>query len=105
MRRRGAGNSERRTVSWDRLLRCLIPSSCFLIPVMAAAVLAAQAPASAPDGSAIFQKNCASCHDGAAGSRAPSPDVLKQRSPESILSALTAGGMRPQGGRLSGVER
>ena len=83
----------------------LIPGSCFLVALLAAAVLAAQAPVSAPDGSAIFQKNCASCHDGAAGSRAPSPDVLKQRSPESILSALTAGGMRPQGGRLSGTER
>jgi polyvinyl alcohol dehydrogenase (cytochrome) len=31
--------------------------------------------------------------------------VLRQRSPEAILSALTAGGMRPQGGRLSGAER
>jgi polyvinyl alcohol dehydrogenase (cytochrome) len=59
----------------------------------------------APDGGAIFARNCASCHDGAEGSRAPSPDVLKRRSPEAILSALTAGGMRPQGGRLSGAER
>ncbi len=31
--------------------------------------------------------------------------MLRQRSPEAILSALTAGGMRPQGGRLSGAER
>lgn len=77
----------------------------FLVPVAACAALAAQAPAAESGGAAIFQKNCASCHDGAAGSRAPSPDVLKQRSPESILSALTAGGMRPQGGRLSGSER
>jgi polyvinyl alcohol dehydrogenase (cytochrome) len=58
-----------------------------------------------PDGAAIFARNCASCHDGADGSRAPSPDVLKRRSPEAILAALTAGGMRPQGGRLSGAER
>ena len=56
-------------------------------------------------GAAIFARNCATCHDGVAGSRAPSPDVLKRRSPEAILSALTAGGMRPQGGRLSGAER
>jgi polyvinyl alcohol dehydrogenase (cytochrome) len=61
--------------------------------------------AQTPDGSAIFARNCASCHDGVEGSRAPSPDVLKRRSPEAILSALTAGGMRPQGGRLSGAER
>jgi polyvinyl alcohol dehydrogenase (cytochrome) len=30
---------------------------------------------------------------------------LRQRSPEAILSALTAGSMRPQGGRLTGAER
>jgi polyvinyl alcohol dehydrogenase (cytochrome) len=59
----------------------------------------------APDGAAIFTRDCATCHDGATGSRAPSPDVLKRRSPEAILAALTAGGMRPQGGRLSGAER
>ncbi len=45
------------------------------------------------------------CHTGAAETRAPAPDVLRQRSPEAILSALTAGGMRPQGGRLTGAER
>lgn len=58
-----------------------------------------------PDGAAIFARNCASCHNGETGNRAPAPDVLKQRSPEAILSALTAGGMRPQGGRLTGAER
>src|SRR5437660_8317786 len=61
--------------------------------------------AQTPDGAAIFARDCATCHDGAAGSRAPAPDILRQRSPEAILSALTAGGMRPQGGRLSGAER
>ena len=61
--------------------------------------------AQTPDGAAIFARDCASCHDGVADSRAPRPDVLRQRSPEAILSALTAGGMRPQGGRLSGAER
>jgi polyvinyl alcohol dehydrogenase (cytochrome) len=59
----------------------------------------------ASQGAAIFARDCATCHDGATGSRAPSPDVLKKRSPEAILAALTAGGMRPQGGRLSGAER
>jgi polyvinyl alcohol dehydrogenase (cytochrome) len=65
---------------------------------------AIQAPGNR-DGAAIFSSDCASCHDGSTGSRAPAPDVLRQRSPEAILKALTAGGMRPQGGRLSGVER
>jgi polyvinyl alcohol dehydrogenase (cytochrome) len=45
------------------------------------------------------------CHDGAEGARAPKLEVLRQRSPEAILSALTAGGMRPQGARLTGAER
>src|SRR3954466_12680480 len=72
---------------------------------LAAVALAKAAEPQAPDGSAIFARNCASCHDGAEGSRAPAPDVLKRRSPEAILSALTAGAMRPQGGRLSGAER
>src|SRR6476619_5152546 len=54
---------------------------------------------------AIFARDCATCHDGAETSRAPKPDVLRQRSPEAILAALTAGGMRPQGGRLSGLQR
>src|SRR5205085_12548548 len=44
----------------------------------------------APDGAQIFARDCAACHDRAAGSRAPSPEILKKRSPEAILSALTA---------------
>src|ERR1700730_11939702 len=67
--------------------------------------LALSAAAQAPNGAAIFARECASCHDGAAGSRAPGPDLLRHRSPEAILTALTAGGMRPQGARLSGTER
>ena len=74
--------------------------------VCCAAVASAKtAAAQTRDGAAIFARDCASCHTGAADSRAPSPDILKRRSPEAILSALTAGGMRPQGGRLSGAER
>src|SRR5436190_4121235 len=75
---------------------------------LAAVMSAAPQPPDAPTastGAAIFARDCASCHDGAEASRAPKPDVLRQRSPEAILSALTAGGMRPQGGRLSGTER
>lgn len=61
--------------------------------------------AQTPDGAAIFARSCTSCHNGSADTRAPAPDVLRQRSPEAILSALTAGSMRPQGGILSGAER
>jgi len=69
------------------------------------ALVLAAALAQTPDGAAIFERSCAACHNGAQGNRAPAPDVLKQRSPEAILSALTAGSMRPQGGRLTGAER
>ena len=58
-----------------------------------------------PDGAAVFQRSCALCHNGAADSRAPSPEVLRQRSARAILSALTAGLMRPQGAQISGAER
>lgn len=65
----------------------------------------AQPAAPAPDGQAVFQKTCSLCHDGSAESRAPHPDALRARSPESIVSALTGGSMRYQGVKLSGAER
>ena len=58
-----------------------------------------------PDGSAIFLRECATCHNGAPDSRAPSRETLADRSPEAILAALTRGSMRPQGSRISGIER
>ena len=58
-----------------------------------------------PDGAVIFERECSRCHNGAGDTRAPAPDVLRRRSPEGILAALTAGSMRPQGGRLNGAER
>ena len=82
----------------------LIAWTAVALAALTAAASAGALP-QAPDGAAIFSRNCASCHDGADGSRAPSPEVMKRRSPEAILSALTAGAMRPQGGRLSGAER
>ncbi len=86
------------------------------LPVLAASVLlsaavarplAAQPGAAQPpaDGAAVFKGQCATCHDGAAGSRAPAPDQLKGRTPESIIAALTGGAMRYQGLSLSGAER
>ena len=74
-------------------------------PAADGVVRGSQGATSESRGAQIFARDCAACHDGADGSRAPSPDLLKRRSPEAILSALTAGGMRPQGGRLSGAER
>ncbi len=67
--------------------------------------VAAVAAAQGPDGAALFERECVRCHNGAAESRAPAVDVLRRRSPEAILASLTAGSMRPQGGRLDGAER
>jgi polyvinyl alcohol dehydrogenase (cytochrome) len=72
---------------------------------LTALLLAAPAVAQTPDGAQVFQRNCVSCHTGAADSRAPSPDALKARAPRAILDALMTGAMRPQGSRLSGPER
>ena len=82
-----------------RLARIAV--STFAIGVSGAAIAAAQTA----DGAALFVRECARCHTAAGDSRAPTPDVLRKRSPEGILSALTAGSMRPQGGRLNGAER
>jgi polyvinyl alcohol dehydrogenase (cytochrome) len=73
--------------------------------VAALLVVAADAQSPASDGKALFDRECATCHTGEAGSRAPAREVLRERSPEAILFALTAGGMRPFGAHLSGIER
>src|SRR5207249_3897329 len=57
------------------------------------------------DGETLFKAACVTCHDGSANARAPSPDVLRQRSPTAILDALANGSMRVQGARLNGPER
>jgi polyvinyl alcohol dehydrogenase (cytochrome) len=58
-----------------------------------------------PDGAALFKQRCSTCHDGAENSRAPSPEALRGRTPESIVQALEIGPMRVVGSRLSGPER
>jgi len=52
----------------------------------------------------LFSANCAGCHSGD-DARAPSPEVLRGRSPQAIIDALTAGSMKYQGLALSGEER
>src|SRR5271155_2649551 len=65
----------------------------------------ALADAQAPNGAMLFQARCAGCHNGAPETRAPAPEVLRQRSPASILDVLANGAMRVQGATLSGPER
>ncbi|HEX5110108.1 MAG TPA: PQQ-binding-like beta-propeller repeat protein [Vicinamibacterales bacterium] len=61
--------------------------------------------AQSPDGAKVFADRCASCHSGAADSRAPALETLRARTPAAIIEALVNGAMRPQGSRMSGAER
>ena len=60
----------------------------------------------APDGAAVFQKACASCHaNPGPDSRAPTREVLRTVAPEAILTALTVGNMFRQGSEITDAER
>lgn len=64
--------------------------------------------AQAQDGAALFKTYCAKCHDAGERTgeqRAPTREVLKQLSPEQIISALEKGAMRAQGAERSRAER
>ena len=65
----------------------------------------ALALAQAPNGQALFENTCATCHTAAGDARTPSLAALKQRPPEAIVDALTTGVMREQGADLRDAER
>ena len=57
-------------------------------------------------GSAVFERECASCHARTSASPpVPGPEVLRQLAPDAIVTALTSGRMRVQGDRLTEAER
>ena len=62
-------------------------------------------PAQAPDGAAIFDRACATCHRAGSGTRAPMPEVLRQVTRENILRSLETGLMKSQGSLLTQAER
>jgi polyvinyl alcohol dehydrogenase (cytochrome) len=69
-------------------------------------LFAAPVFAQAPNGQALYDKSCASCHQQpAADSRAPNREALGQFSPEMILTALSTGRMYQQGYALSDAEK
>jgi polyvinyl alcohol dehydrogenase (cytochrome) len=53
----------------------------------------------------LYDVNCASCHTGATDPRIPSVTVLRQRTAQAIVDALTTGQMRVQGETLTPAER
>jgi polyvinyl alcohol dehydrogenase (cytochrome) len=72
----------------------------------AAGALATPLFAQAPDGAAVFQRECATCHvNPGTDSRAPTREALRQFYPDAIVTALTTGAMRVQGEKLSEAER
>jgi polyvinyl alcohol dehydrogenase (cytochrome) len=77
-----------------------------LVLFTAALFVSANTFAQAPNGQALYDKSCASCHQQpAADSRAPNREALRQFSPEMIVTALTTGRMTQQGYALSEAER
>ena len=60
--------------------------------------------AAAPDGSDLYAKNCAICHEALAPPN-QNHAMLGAMGSEHIVYALSAGSMRVQGARLSGAER
>jgi polyvinyl alcohol dehydrogenase (cytochrome) len=66
--------------------------------------VASTASSQAPDGAALFESRCASCHAGS-DARIPSVESLGQQTPEAIVDTLTTGAMAVQGADLSAVER
>ncbi len=59
----------------------------------------------APDGKAVFEKNCATCHNPRAENRVPTAEALKRLPNQAILTSLETGPMRTQGAALSASER
>ena len=67
-------------------------------------VLTAAAAAAAPDGAAIFENHCASCHQPETGSRTPTRAELANLTPEQVMTALLRGKMTIQGSVLATSE-
>src|SRR5260370_6936996 len=58
-----------------------------------------------PDGSGLFENNCALCHKAGADNRTPLPEALKRLPNRAIVAALESGSMKVQGAKLSIAER
>lgn len=56
-------------------------------------------------GFAIYQTQCTACHGNPNVDRAPSPEALRQMSPEKIYDALTEGVMKTQAAALSDQQK
>ncbi len=76
-----------------------------LVAFVAAIAANASAQSFGVSGLLPFEQKCASCHvKPAAGSRAPSREQLQGQPPETILAAMTTGGMAPMASGLTDVQ-
>src|SRR5215467_11079283 len=57
------------------------------------------------NGIAVFQTQCMSCHGNPNVERAPSPNAIREMSPERIYAALKTGVMKDQGDKLSDQDK
>ena len=73
-----------------------------ILALLAAAVQAQ--PAAEPNGRALFENHCTSCH-ASGDERIPTVDELRARTPEAIVTALTSGAMQVQGGELNAAQK
>src|SRR5438552_17140856 len=60
--------------------------------------------AQAPTGAAVYENRCATCHS-SNDPRTPTVAALKQKTPQSIVDALTNGPMRQQGSDMTDAEK
>src|SRR5512138_1868598 len=61
-------------------------------------------PVAAQDGSALYARDCAACHDSGVD-RAPSRDALRNMTAERVLAAMESGAMISMASRANGAER
>lgn len=81
---------------------CLLPAACVTLALAPGAWAQDPPVVAAPT---LYTQHCASCHDAPDATRAPSQDALRQRSPETILTALTTGVMKVQGASLADAQK
>ncbi len=66
---------------------------------------AANLSAGTETGIGTFQTHCMGCHGNPQVPQAPTPDAIRQMTPEKIYEALTTGPMKPQGDQLTDDQR
>src|SRR5580704_9578987 len=69
-----------------------------------AVAFAMAASAAPPDGAAVFESHCATCHQTETGSRTPTRAELGNLPPEEVMNALLRGKMTMQGAALATSE-